>query len=232
VFFFDRVTPAALRLAKEYRNKGTIIFFEPYNLKRLEELTEAIGICHILKFSNNLTKKDVYQLMDDTTLLEKIKSYRPNLIIQTLGEHGLFYNYPGSEKWHYTKGKKLEKVFDTCGAGDWLTTGFLFYLQELTAKNRIRLIDTLNSAELVKSALDFSQMLASLSSMFVGARGLSKLLEKNEILNITEDYIKKNSEIIPSVEYSTGPNTQANRIINADAVPKNYCPTCLLEKQL
>lgn len=230
VFFFDRVTPSTLKLAKEYRNSGTLIFFEPYNLKRLEELQEAIGICHILKFSNNSHKKDLCNLINNTTILKKTRSCRPNLIIQTLGELGLFYNYSGSEKWHYKKGKKLEKIFDTCGAGDWLTVGLLSYLQELAVKNDIKLIDTLNSVEFVSSALDFSQMLASLSSMFVGARGLSKWLGKNEILNITADYMKRNSEIIPAVEHLPEPNTRTKYIIDADVIHKNYCPTCLLDK--
>lgn len=230
VFFFDRVTPSTMKLAREYRKSGTLIYFEPNNLKRLEELKEAIGICHILKFSNNSPQKDVNSLIADTTIFKRAVSSRPALIIQTLGEHGLLYNRPGKERWHHKRGKKLEKVFDTCGAGDWLSVGFLFYLQELAAKNRTGLIDALGSVECVNSALDFSQMLASLSSMFVGARGLSKLLGRNEILNIAADYMKKKSDILSHVEHSPKPVTRSNHFVEANAVDRDCCPTCLLDR--
>lgn len=230
VFFFDRVTPSTLKLAKEYRKNGALIFFEPSNLKRLEEWEEVIGLSHVLKFSNSLTVKDVKLLINDTTILEKIKAYRPELIIQTLGKHGLLYSYPGEDKWRYKKGKELKKVYDTCGAGDWLTVGFLFYLHQKARENRIKLIETLGSIEFVKTALDFSQMLASLSSMFVGARGLSKRLKKNEILNITEDYMKKNPEVISPLEFPPNSKTRVGYIVGKELSGGGVCPTCLLYK--
>jgi hypothetical protein len=64
--------------------------------------------------------------------------------------------------------------------------------------------------------------------MFVGARDLSKLLKKSEILNITEDYLGRNSEIIPPVDHSSESDTPGNRVIEANVVYKNHCPTCLL----
>lgn len=231
VFFFDRVTPSTLTLAKEYKGKGALIFFEPSNLKHLETLEEAIGICHILKFSNNSAAKNVDPLINNPTILEKIKVDKPNLIIQTLGKDGLLWAYPGEDKWHYKKGKELKRIYDTCGAGDWFTVGFLFYLHKLALKNRIKLMDALKAIDLVKPALDFSQMLASLSSMFVGARGLSKLLKRNEILNIIEDYMKKNSEIISSIELPPDSKTQIGHIINKKMLGENHCPTCLLTEE-
>ena len=228
VFFFDRVTPSILKLAKAYKKSGALIFFEPYDLRRLEELEESIHVCHILKFSKNSNSKNVDNLINDNSILKKIKSYKPNLVIQTLREKGLLYNYFDNDKWHYKKGKKLKKVYDTCGAGDWLTVGFLFYLQKLAFKNCIKLIEALESIELVKSALDFSQMLASLSSMYVGARGLSKLLERDKILNITETCVEKNCEIISPVKPSLKSKSQIGYVINKRIPEGDYCPTCLL----
>jgi sugar/nucleoside kinase (ribokinase family) len=230
VFFFDRLTPSALKLAKESKKRGALVFFEPNKLKNLEKLEEAIGLCHILKFSNHTSAKNVPHLINDTTILKKIRDYRPYLIIKTLGEHGLFYSHLDGEKWQHKKAKKPKKVYDTCGAGDWLTVGFLFYLQKQAFKNRIKLIDALQSTELVTSALDFSQMIASLSGMFVGAMGLSKQLKKNEVISIIEENIKKNSETIPLVELVPDSKTSIGDMICKEIPGKNYCPTCLLNK--
>ena len=228
VFFFDRVTPSTLKLAKENKKRGALVFFEPNKLKNLEKLKEAIGLCHILKFSNHTSRKDIHHLIEDTAILEKIRDYRPYLIIKTLGEHGLFYSHPDDEKWRHKKAKKLKKVYDTCGSGDWLTVGFLFYLQKQAFKNRIKLIDALQSTELVTSALDFSQILASLSGMFVGAMGLSKQLKKNEVLSIIEENMKENPETISPIDINLNSKPHIDHLINKEIPGKNYCPTCLL----
>jgi fructokinase len=228
VFFFDRVTPSTLKLAKENKKRGALVFFEPNKLKNLEKLKEAIGLCHILKFSNHTSTKDVHNLIDDTNILKKICDYRPYLIIKTLGKHGLFYSHLDDEKWQHKKAKKLKKVYDTCGAGDWLTVGFLFYLQKQAFKNRIKLIEALQSNELVTSALDFSQILASLSGMFVGAMGLSKKLKKNEIISIIEENMKENHETISFINRHTNSEPPIVPLINKGIPVKNYCPTCLL----
>lgn len=228
VFFFDRVTPSTLKLAKENKKRGALIFFEPNTLKNLEKLEEAIGLCHILKFSNHTSKKDIHHLIEDTAILKKIRDYRPYLIIKTLGEHGLFYSHPDDEKWQHKKAKKLKKVYDTCGAGDWLTVGFLFYLQKQAFNNRIKLIDALQSTELVTTSLDFSQMLASLSGMFVGAMGLSKQLKKNEVLSVIEEGMKKNLETISPIELNLNSKPLIGHLINKEIPGKPYCPTCLL----
>jgi fructokinase len=228
VFFFDRVTPSTLKLAKENKKRGALVFFEPNKLKNLEKLEEAIGLCHILKFSNHTSKKDVRHLIGDTAILEKTRDYRPYLIIQTLGGHGLFYSHPDDEKWQHKKAKKLKKVYDTCGSGDWLTVGFLFYLQKQAFKSRIKLTEALQSTELVKSALDFAQMLASLSGMFVGAMGLSKQLKKNEVLSIIEENMRENPETISPIDLNLNSKPLIGHLINKEIPGKPYCPTCLL----
>ena len=229
VFFFDRVTPAALKLARESKKRGALVFFEPNKLKSLKKLEEAISLCHVLKFSNHTSTQNVRHLIDDTTILGKIWDYRPYLIIKTLGEHGLFYSHLNDEKWQHKKAKRLKKVYDTCGAGDWLTVGFLFYLQKQAFKNRITLIEALQSTELVTSSLDFSQMLASLSGMFVGAMGLSKQLKKNEVLSFIEEGMKSNLETISPLELNLNSKPLVGHLINKEIPGKNYCQTCLLK---
>jgi fructokinase len=230
VFFFDRVTPSTLRLAKEYKKNGALIFFEPHNLKHLEGFRDAIEICHILKFStNNSFSTDIKNLVKDTTLLEKIKTFKPSLVIRTLGKEGLLYSNFEDTKWHYQKGKKLKKVYDTCGAGDWLTIGFLYYLQKKAVKNHKDLIEVLESIDAVKEALDFSQVLAALSSMYVGARGISGLIERDYILDILEACTKENCEVISPIKLLS-PNTKQRKYNNEKRVDSHYCPTCLLQK--
>jgi len=221
VYFFDRVTPATLKLAGVYRDRGALIFFEPSNLKYNAKLEEAIRLSHILKFSDNEENTNLHDIKD-IPIMEKIKSYVPNLIIRTLGEAGLFFSFKGSEKWQFQKSFELGVLKDSCGAGDWCTVGFLFHLQELAIEHNISLLDVLDKKILVKKALVFAQKLASLSCGFIGARGLPNSLDKKRILKTVSSCTKINLPIIKDL----GKNNNVVYIKKKmDGI--NLCPTCL-----
>lgn len=226
VYFFDRVTPATLKLARVYRDMGALIFFEPSNLKYNTKLEEAIRLSHILKFSDNEENTNIHDF-ENTPTIEKIKPVVPNLIIRTLGEKGLFSSFKGSKKWQFQKSFKLNVLYDSCGAGDWCTVGFLFHLQELAKEHNISLLDVLEKKILVKNALVFAQKLATLSCEFIGARGLSNSLDKKKILKTVRSCNKRNSTINLPASKNLVKNDKIVYIKKKlDNI--NYCPTCLL----
>lgn len=226
VYFFDRVTPATLKLAKVYRDMGALIFFEPSNLKYNAKLEEAIRLSHILKFSDNVENTIVHDT-EEIPIIEKIKSYVPNLIIRTLGEKGLFFSFKGNKKWQFQKSFKLNALYDNCGAGDWCTVGFLFHLHELARGNNISLLDVLGKRKLVKTALIFAQKLAALSCGYIGARGLSDSMDKKKILKTIHSFDKANSSINLPISRNLIKN---NKVISIKKTQNsiNSCSTCLL----
>lgn len=226
VYFFDRVTPATLKLARAYRDMGTLIFFEPSNLKYNAKLEEAIRLSHIMKFSDHEKNTNVHDI-EEIPIMEKIESYIPNLIIRTLGEKGLFFSFKGNKKWQFQKSFKLNALYDNCGAGDWCTVGFLFHLQELARKNNISLLDVLGKRKLVKTALIFAQKLAALSCGYIGARGLSDSMDKKKILKTIHSFDKANSSINLPISRNLIKN---NKVISIKKKQNsiNSCSTCLL----
>ena len=173
-------------------------------------------------------QRRTFNIKDDH-FIGKIKSYGPTLRIKTLGKYGLLFRSVGDSKWHYQESFKLNELCDTCGAGDWCTVGFLFYLEELATKNNISLIETLKSNYLINSALSFAQILASLSCRFVGARGLSYSMDQKKIIRTVRCCMKKNSDINLFINKNLGKkNSQIiTKIIKK--MDKSYaCPTCLL----
>lgn len=221
VFFCDRVSPAILKLAKKYRDSGALIFFEPNNLNNLKDIESLIAICHVVKYSGNETKEwapDEYEIL--------LKKLNPSLIIKTMGKEGLTFSYSRSEVWHYQRGIVVNKLKDTCGAGDWCTVGFLYYLNEFAAAQSIALADALKSYRLIRQSLWHAQIVSALSCSFVGARGLSDAMDR--------------SSLIRTVHHCATEKTDINTIIGSLPIEQYHiqksgkisdtvaCPVCLL----
>ncbi|MCK4764174.1 MAG: hypothetical protein KAW12_18385 [Candidatus Aminicenantes bacterium] len=227
VFFFDRITPSSLKMARVYRDRGALIFFEPNNLKHPDELEKAVRLCHILKFSNNVP---CHNSLEDYTaaFLERVKSFQPPFMIRTLGDAGVTINGAQDDIWHHKKGWKLQRAVDTCGAGDWFTVGFLYYLQKSAVQHSTSLVETLHHPETIEASLDFGQVLAAISCMFVGARGLSKALTATEILEMVDLYIDRKPQTISSVRTPKHSRKQHTRNLEKKEPIANRCTTCLL----
>jgi len=230
VYIFDRVTSSTLKMARNYRENGALIFFEPTNLRYLNKLEGAIRLCHILKYAGNeIEGNDKVIKRFDDDIIREISAYSPTFIIQTLGKHGLLFRSKKASKWQYQESFKLNEVYDFCGAGDWCTIGFLFYLQKLARQNNIKLLETLEFNEFINSALSFSQILASLSCMFIGARGLSNSIDQKRILEIVYACMKKkvDQSLILSKEEEV--EDHQNKIDKQKRLDENNaCPICLL----
>ncbi|MDE2664537.1 MAG: carbohydrate kinase family protein [Acidobacteriota bacterium] len=160
VFFFDRLSHAALSLAKIAAERGAVVVFEPSGRGTKNLMAEAIRLAHIVKYSDQ-RMAGVNGVMgnDSSTLLE----------VQTLGENGLRYRHRFGRlpsKWLYLNAIPVPRLADSCGAGDWVTAGFL---AKSTARGMVQL--RRGGAKRIREALRYGQALASWNCGFEGARG-------------------------------------------------------------
>ncbi len=222
VFFFDRVSPAILKLARAYKDRGALIFFEPNNLRNMKDIKRAITFCHVLKYSGYETKKG--SPGEDDHLLKKLNS---PLIIKTLGKDGLMFSCSKSEAWHYQKGITVGKLKDTCGAGDWCTIGFLYFMNEFAASRNIPLTDAIKSFQLINRALQHAQMLSALSCGFIGARGLSDAVVHNDLIQTIEHCVSDKTDINAVIG---GLTSGKHRTFGTNKTTTDMaaCPVCLL----
>ena len=113
VFFFDRVSPAILKLATTFKEKGTVIFFEPSSRGgNVSLFNKCVEVSDIVKFSEQRIKE-----------IDQFKGYKDKLFIQTQGSKGLSYRLSGD--WKHLEPVANEKVVDTAGAGDWTASALI-----------------------------------------------------------------------------------------------------------
>lgn len=159
VFFFDRVSPAALVLAQHATNQGAMIVFEPSGIGNPKLFSDAVRLAHILKYSRErLGNLEIDPLQG-----------RPKLVVETLGDEGLRYMFGSDTRlvsWKRLPAFPVRTPRDSAGSGDWCTAGLLHRLVKHSAWS----VDA-SSLEHVEAALRFGQALASWNCAFEGARG-------------------------------------------------------------
>ena len=183
IFFFDRVTPSALKLCEYFRDKGCLIFFEPGKVKALDaKVKQAIEFSHIVK----VTGKEVppkHSLGNYHSDLKEFEDHASGLLVKTIGKHGLLFRYGRKDEWHYQPGYRPIVLHDCCGAGDWCSAGFLYRLHQIALREHLSILESVSQSGLVRSSLEFAQMLSALSCSFVGARGVSQSMPRNEVID-------------------------------------------------
>ena len=169
VFFMDRLSPAALKLAARASSEGAVIMFEISSTVDPKLITKALGLAHIVKYSNERIR-EARPAMErgSTTLVE----------IQTLGAKGLRYRHRFDRRvsrWINMEAVPVPCLMDSCGAGDWCTAGLL-------AKAASCGQDTFrnNGAEAIHHALQYGQALAAWNCGFEGARGAMYAIHQND----------------------------------------------------
>jgi sugar/nucleoside kinase (ribokinase family) len=160
VFFFDRVSPAALEVARDCADKGAVVMFEPSSVGNKTLFRRALDIAHILKYSNERLGN----------LAETVGSARLPLEIETLGGEGLRYrsSLSSCEKrgWRRLEAYPAKPFRDAAGAGDWCSAGIIHRL----GHKGILAFRCMGESQLTE-ALKFGQALAAWSCKFEGARG-------------------------------------------------------------
>jgi sugar/nucleoside kinase (ribokinase family) len=159
VFFFDRVSSAAITLAKRCKALGATIVFEPSVEGDRKELEEAIKLADIVKYSAERISS-----MGDTDSISSCF-----LEVKTLGGDGLMFRARSEGhigEWRNLQPRKVMDVVDSCGCGDWTTAGLIAKLcQEGVESFKAK------SEDEITEALRFGQLLAAWNCQFEGARG-------------------------------------------------------------
>ncbi|MCQ9374050.1 PfkB family carbohydrate kinase [Methyloversatilis sp. XJ19-13] len=159
-FFMDRLSPAALLMARSAADNGAVVIFEPSAKCDENQLAQAVKLAHVIKYSDERFAS-VPGTMESgsATLVE----------VQTFGAHGLRYRHrfgTGVSKWSSLDAVQASVLADTCGSGDWCTAGLISLSCAGGAEGLRR-----GGAVLVDSALRFGQKLAAWNVGFEGARG-------------------------------------------------------------
>lgn len=168
VFYFDRINRASIDLAKYYKAKGTLVYFEPSSLgDKLSLFEECLDVSDIIKFSNERI----------TNYSELFPVQKVFLEIETKGNDGLQFRYSKSKnstKWHSLTPYHNSEFIDAAGAGDWCSAGLILKLENADFTKI-----TLRS---IKEALSFAQAIASVNCSFDGARGAMYSMDAKQLL--------------------------------------------------
>jgi fructokinase len=159
VFFFDRLSRAALSLATEAAQAGAVVVFEPSAKGDSKLMAEALSIAHIVKYADQRLAELVAPATGLNVLVE----------IQTLGEKGLRYRHRLTDvqsDWRALDAITAPRLADSCGSGDWLTAGVLSKIAGGGLAGLRKL-----GPNVLESALRYGQALAAWNCGFEGARG-------------------------------------------------------------
>ncbi len=158
VFFFDRVSPAIIDMAKEFKEKGALIYFEPSCKISEKHFTECVELADVIKFAN--------QRIPDTSYFDGIYD---TIIIQTLGDKGLRFRY--NSQWINLPPIQNNNVIDTVGAGDWTSAALIYQLGDYSRQQILQSITITDMKVLLQKA----QKVGSMSCSYEGARGMMTL---------------------------------------------------------
>lgn len=159
VFFFDRVAPAILKLATAFKEKGSVIFFEPSSKGgNVNIFNQCVAVADIVKFADQRIK-DISQFNNEDN----------KLFIQTQGERGLSFRF--KSEWMHLDPVVNDNVVDTAGAGDWTAAALI---SKLYKDKELRKISEFSQEDII-IALNEAQAVGAKSCSYEGARGMMQL---------------------------------------------------------
>lgn len=155
VFFFDRVAPAILELATAFKEKGSVVFFEPSSKGIVKLFKQCMEVSDIVKFADQRIKE-----------VSEFDGVSDKLIIQTQGAKGLIYRL--NSEWIHLEPMMNDNVVDTAGAGDWTAAALI---SELFKDKTIKNVRDFSASE-IENALNEAQKVGARSCSYEGARGM------------------------------------------------------------
>lgn len=201
-FYFDRVQPSSIKLAKAYKRNGAMIFFEPSGTHDLDSFKECLEIADIVKMSIDRVER-AQHLIQETKI---------PLTIVTLGDQGLQYKLGEEENWKKLEPYNIMTSNDTAGAGDWCSAGIIhsFFkqgIEKIASASR-------NSIE---DCLMLGQAMGALNCYYQGARGA--------MYNLSPD---KFTEFLSLITHNMHINQSESNFSHTLNLPtlSNVCPTC------
>lgn len=186
LFFFDRVAPGALDLARASRERGALVVFEPSGIKDERLFVECLRVSHVLKYSHERL----------SGICPLVARARPALEIETLGAEGLRYRMHKSDpmsSWHRLPALPAPSIRDAAGSGDWCTAGFM----SRVASDAASVTSRLDDPTFVVDGLRFGQALAALNCAFDGARGLMYAMGRAEALKEVRRLLTRGTAALP-----------------------------------
>lgn len=179
VFFADRVSRSTVELARHYRSKGTLIYFEPSAAGDAKLFREMLQLCDVLKYSTQRAR----------SFSELLRDHKAHLEIETLGDDGLRFRTRHSfGAWNSVPAFEV-KIKDTAGSGDWTSVGLI---ASMFRNGRENLVGT--SKEDISSFLEHSQALAALNCEFEGARGAMYQMSRSRFMDAVASLESKRPE--------------------------------------
>lgn len=164
VFYFDRMAPGVLRLARNMKEAGALVVFEPSSISDETHFRTALGICDVLKFSNERLGH-----------FSDLKTARgPSLVVETLGTRGLKFRW--RESWTTLPAFDAPNLRDAAGAGDWSSAGFIHAIAQHGAEKFSK-----STKGQITHALRLGQALAAINCQFDGARGAMYELSRRQL---------------------------------------------------
>ena len=167
VFYFDRVAPGNLELARRARGEGALVVFEPSSTKDPRLFRDCLSVAHVFKYS--------HERFD--ALSAEVTDARVPLVIETRGELGLLVTFGGSGKQVELPAVVAPRLRDAAGSGDWCTAGLINGF--ITSNGRAQDVD---DQDLIVPSLRHGQALAALNCAYEGARGAMYVMGRNELL--------------------------------------------------
>lgn len=160
VLFLDRVSAAAVLMAKRIRGSGGLVVFEPTMPNDSQNCRRLLELAHLVKFSAS-------QLNPTSHLLDELFGTH----IYTDGANGAFWRRGGGA-WSHVPHFPIEAV-DAGGAGDWTTAALLEALPSLVPEEVERTDLT--------QPLRYAQAVAALSCQALGARSFVQECEREKL---------------------------------------------------
>jgi fructokinase len=156
VFFADRLSDEILELAQSARRNKAFIVYEPSDPSDAPWASAMLALADMVKYSDE--RVDGLGWLADGDYLE----------IRTKGAEGLQWRWGRHDvhQWQSMTSTRVANVVDTCGAGDWLTSGILIGLLERGDTDT-----RWNGTEAMEQILRRAQQLAAWSCGYAGARG-------------------------------------------------------------
>ena len=187
VFFFDRVSAAAIALAKSAAEHGALVTFEPSSIGNPILFRQAWEISHVVKYS--------HERLSDFPELD-VQS-NPRLLIETLGDSGLRYRWRTprrrTDTWVESKALSVDGVRDTAGSGDWCTAGLLSKIAANGFKGFSK-----STEQQIAEAIRFGQALAAWNCQFEGARGGMYAVSKKQFERQISELLSGSGKVIPA----------------------------------
>lgn len=171
VFYFDRVAPGNLELARKAHAAGALVVFEPSGMKDTRLFLECLRLSHIFKYSHTRFDSHNDMLSD---------AYVP-IVIETRGEEGLRVTIHQKGRVELSEDMPAlpaPRLTDAAGSGDWCTAGLIHRM----VGERITADDLSDASEAIIRALRFAQALSAMNCAFEGARGVMYQMSRNRLM--------------------------------------------------